>query len=131
MNNCIQISFNFLLYFLIVIHASLNVHEKNIGCFLYKGSGSRSRGHHRGGKSRGNEKEKYTEDFDFEQSNAKFHKEEIEKELLKALNQVHINDNCQQVRKHSKSLIFWKLLAKITHLSAGMTLSPPEAMLIK
>ena len=38
-----------------------------------------------------NNREKFTEDFDFEQSNAKFNKEEIEKELLKVLNKVKID----------------------------------------
>ena len=39
-----------------------------------------------------NNREKFTEDFDFETSNAKFHKEEIEKELLKVLNKVKISE---------------------------------------
>ena len=57
------------------------------------GSGSRGRGNR--GVNRNNNRgtrEKFTEDFNFEESNAKFNKEEIEKELLKVLNKVKISD---------------------------------------
>lgn len=56
---------------------------------------------HRGrGRGRGNardNKTKFTEDFDFETSNAKFNKEDIEQELLKVLNKVKIKDDNNDV----------------------------------
>lgn len=61
------------------------IHSFNLG------SGSRGRGSRGRGNNRGT-REKFTEDFNFEESNAKFNKEEIEKELLKVLNKVKISD---------------------------------------
>jgi len=60
-----------------------------------RGRGSRAgRGGSRRGVPRGgsNTRTKFTEDFDFESANAKFNKEEIEKELLKVLKKVKIKD---------------------------------------
>ena len=61
--------------------------------FCFVGAGGRGRGNRGGNKNnpRGT-REKFTEDFNFEESNAKFNKEEIEKELLKVLNKVKIED---------------------------------------
>lgn len=61
--------------------------------FIFLG-GPRSRGASRGnrGNRNGNNRAKYAEDFDFEEANSKFHKEEIEKELLKVLKKVKIED---------------------------------------
>ena len=63
-------------------------------CYLFFLGGPRSRGASRGnrGNRNGNNRAKYAEDFDFEEANSKFHKEEIEKELLKVLKKVKIED---------------------------------------
>jgi len=74
--------------------------ERNASNERRRGGGSRGRGNRGANKStRGNTREKFTEDFDFETSNAKFHKEEIEKELLKVLNKVKISDDDDQPAK--------------------------------
>lgn len=63
-------------------------------------SASRGRGRASGRNSRrsaprggGSTRTKFTEDFDFESANAKFNKEEIEKELLKVLKKTKIKDD--------------------------------------
>ena len=71
-----------------------NISFSRILVLLYFLGGPRSRGASRGnrGNRNGNNRAKYAEDFDFEEANSKFHKEEIEKELLKVLKKVKIED---------------------------------------
>jgi len=65
-------------------------HSRGRGSRGFTGrGGGRGRGAPRGG---GSNRTKFTEDFDFETANAKFNKEEIEKELLKVLKKVKIKD---------------------------------------
>lgn len=68
-----------------------------------RGAGGRGRGN-RGGNRNSNRgtREKFTEDFNFEESNAKFNKEEIEKELLKVLNKVKITDEEEEEKFEEK-----------------------------
>lgn len=80
--------------------------ERNVSNERRRGGGNRGRGNRGASKNtRGNTREKFTEDFDFETSNAKFHKEEIEKELLKVLNKVKISDDDDQPTKEVEETV--------------------------